>query len=86
MRSSTPTDELSLVHRFWRTWRRLARRIGDAQARVVLSVVYFLVIAPFALVVRLATDPLALDPGTPKGWRTRPTPTEHALERARRQF
>jgi len=51
----------------------------------VLSVADFLVIAPFEPVIRFAMDPLALNPATPKGRRPRPTPTEPALERARRQ-
>ena len=34
----------------------------------------------------LATDPLPLKTGAPKGWRLRPPPTELPLDRARRQF
>ena len=52
----------------------------------MLSLAYLLVVAPFAIVVRLATDPLALKTGAPKGWRLRPPPTEPPLDRARRQF
>jgi len=48
----------------------------------VLSLAYLLVVAPFAIVVRLATDPLALKTGAPKGWRLRPPPTEPPLDRA----
>jgi len=76
---------MSLLRRAWEGWKRFGRRLGDIQARVLLTVFYFTIVAPFALVVRLATDPLAVRRGTPKGWRPRPEPTGTPLERARRQ-
>jgi hypothetical protein len=66
--------------------KRLGRKIGDFQARVLLTIFYFAIIAPFALIVRWATDPLAVKRGTAKGWRLRPAPVGTPLERARRQF
>jgi hypothetical protein len=64
----------------------VGRRIGDFQARLLLTVFYFVIVAPFALAVRWASDPLALKPETPRGWHPRPAPAGPALERARRQF
>jgi hypothetical protein len=63
----------------------VGRRIGDIQARLLLSIVYAVVVAPFALVVQLATDPLAAKPDTVKGWRPRPASSGPSLERARQQ-
>lgn len=37
---------------FWRRWKQTARKIGEFQARVLLSAFYFLILAPFALVFR----------------------------------
>lgn len=71
---------------FWEAWKRFARRIGDVQARVLLTVFYYLILMPFALVLRWRSDPLAIKPGTPKGWRTRSESAETPLEQARRQF
>jgi hypothetical protein len=51
-----------------------------------LTLFYFLLITPFALIVRFASDPLALKPGTSKGWRARIPGFGTPLERARRQF
>ena len=48
----------------------MARRIGDVQARILLSFFYFVILAPFALVLR-RSDPLAIRPGAPRGWRPR---------------
>jgi hypothetical protein len=72
--------------RLWVSWKRFGRRVGDVQARLLLTGFYFLVAAPFALGVKLSSDPLSLAPKTPKGWRSRTAPTGSALERARRQF
>ena len=74
-----------LLHRLWRGWKRIAHKIGDFQARVLLTIFYFVIVAPFALAVRLFADPLALKSTTARGWRAR-TPGAPALEQARRQF
>jgi hypothetical protein len=74
------------AYRLWQWWKRVAHRIGDFQARLLLTVCYFVVIAPFALAVRSMTDPLAIKPGTPKGWRARPADARSAMARALQQF
>jgi hypothetical protein len=43
----------------WRGWRRVARKIGAVQSRIVLAVFYFVLLAPFAVALR-RTDPLRL--------------------------
>ena len=44
----------------------MARRIGDFQARILLSLFYFVILGPFALVLR-RRDPLAIAAGRPRG-------------------
>jgi hypothetical protein len=73
------------VRGLWSAWKRLARRIGDAQARVVLTVFYFLVLGPFAAVLRLRSDPLALRPGAAGRWQGRDEAADGSLAAARRQ-
>jgi hypothetical protein len=68
----------------WRWWTRVAHRIGDVQARILLSVFYFVILGPFALVLR-RRDPLAIRPGASRGWRLRETATRSVAEQARRQ-
>jgi hypothetical protein len=46
----------------------VAKQIGDVQARLLLGLFYFLILAAFALVLRRRSDPLALKPGSPQGW------------------
>jgi hypothetical protein len=42
----------------WAAWMRLARTIGNLQARVLLTVLYAIVFLPFGVCVRLFADPL----------------------------
>ena len=56
------------------------------QARVLLSVFYFVLVWPFALAVKWVSDPLAIKPGAQCGWRPKAGGAGEALERARRQF
>lgn len=70
----------------WARWKVVARRIGDFQARLLLAIFYFVVLAPFALGVKLFSDPLALRATGGSGWTERPVPDDDAGAQARRQF
>lgn len=73
------------VRALWERWKRLARKIADFQARVVLTLFYFAVLGPFAVAVRLGADPLGIKrPGAP-AWRRRPERAGVAAEWAARQ-
>lgn len=52
----------------WNRWKRFAKKVGDVQARFILTVLYFVLIAPFALIVRWAADPLSIKPNVHRGW------------------
>jgi hypothetical protein len=82
MENATPQ---SLFGRVWEGWKRLGRRLGDVQARILLTVFYFLAVPPFALLVKRA-DPLALNPSSRTGWRPRAESPQTPLDSARRQF
>ncbi len=75
---------MTLLRRAWEGWKRFGKKVGDLQARVLLTFFYFVILAPFGLGVR-AADPLGLRrPGG--GWRRRPPPPPgDLLARARRQ-
>jgi len=49
-----------MLKRLWEAWKRLAHRIGNFQARVLLTVLYAVLVLPFGLVVRLFSDPLRI--------------------------
>lgn len=86
MPGSRRIERRSAIGSLWEWWKRVARRIGDFQARVLLILFYFLIAGPFALVVSRVSDPLAIKPNTPRGWRPRGSLEGEPMERARRQF
>jgi hypothetical protein len=75
----------SALRAVWEAWRRFGRRLADVQARILLTVFYYVVLAPFALVLRWRTDPLGLRGQSPPAWRAREEPAGPPLVRARRQ-
>jgi uncharacterized membrane protein len=76
----------SLAARAWQRWTVIARVIGNFQARVLLSLFYFVVVPPFALLVKLAKDPLRLRLAAgATAWTERPVAAPPS-ETARRQY
>ena len=58
--------------RLWNGLLALAKRIGQVQAWLILTLFYFVVMAPAALLYKLAADPLRLRPAR-SIWQDRPT-------------
>ena len=76
----------SLAARAWKRWTVIAHVIGNFQARVLLSLFYFVVVPPFALVVKVWKDPLRLRLAAGEtAWTERPA-TALPSETARRQY
>jgi hypothetical protein len=76
----------ALGRRVWERWKVIAHVIGNFQARVLLTAFYFLIVPPFALIVKIFKDPLGLRPPAGESlWLERPAP-EPAAESGRRQF
>ena len=71
---------------FWKKWQRVAKRIGDFQARLILTVFYFIIIGPFALIVRWGADPLSLKKNAHQGWRVKADTEGSPIKRAMNQF
>jgi hypothetical protein len=63
----------------WQPWKRLAHRAAEIQAIVVLTALYWLVVAPIGLVLKAGRR----SGGT--GWKTRPSAGAVSIEDARRQ-
>lgn len=82
---------MTLLRGIWEAWKRMARIIGNFQARVILTVLYVVLIAPLGLIVRLVSDPLHLRHKVPSNaspdtyWLPRLKPND-TPEEARRQF
>lgn len=71
--------------RAWEKWKAIAHKIGNFQSRLLLSVFYFMIVGPVAIVFRTRSDPLHLRSGSLGGWiETRGTSSK-SMEGAQRQ-
>jgi hypothetical protein len=67
----------------WERFGVLARVFGDMQARVIASLLYFTLILPFGLIMKLTDHPFKQAQRTPH-WDAR-DPVENTLDGAKRQ-
>ncbi len=73
-----------MLRRFWKAWKGLAQRIGNFQARILLTFFYGSIVLPFGLAARFMTDPLRIKRRPPE-WLDHPEETED-IGWARRQW
>ncbi len=73
----------SLYKRAWQAWKDLAHKIGNFQARVILSIFYAVLVLPFGLAARWFSDPLRIKKA-PEQWLDHPNEA-YDLEWARKQ-
>ena len=80
------TEKQGFYRRLWEGWKRIARKIGDFNARVILTLFYFILLFPFAVLLKLFTDPLEIKKKEHIGWHNREDDTDlTVLDRAYRQ-
>ena len=53
------------LKRLWDGWMKIATIFGDFMGRLILTVLYFTVVLPFGLGVRLLRDPMGLKNAEP---------------------
>jgi hypothetical protein len=75
-----------LWRRLWEGWKRFGKKLGNFQARLLLGIFYAIFLAPFAVMLRWLSDPLAIKPGSKRGWLPRGDQETSAEELAKRQF
>ena len=70
----------------WQAWKRAAEKIGHFQARVLWGLMYFILVTPFAIGLKIFADPLRIRKRpSPSWWLEHPRQTL-TLEEAQRQF
>ncbi len=48
-----------VLHSLWNAWKKAANRIGVFQSKIILTLVFYLIFTPYALIGRLfGKDPL----------------------------
>jgi len=77
---------MSILKALWAIFKMIGRKIGDIQARILLTILYYAVFGPFAIAVRLRTDPLGLKHGMLRGWHPVSDGQGAIMDEARRQF
>jgi hypothetical protein len=77
---------VGLMRKLWDRWKRVARKIGDFQARALMTIFYFVILGPVAMATRWHSDPLALKATTPRGWSDIEQKEGAPMEQSRRQF
>lgn len=75
----------SALRRLWKWWRQFAELVGNFQARLLLTALYFVLLAPVALPLRAFRDPLRRRPKGASLWLQRPDRLA-SLDSARRQY
>ena len=55
-----PAVFVKKVKSAWAAWKRIAHKIGNFQARVILTVLYAVAVLPVGLIVRFFSDPLRI--------------------------
>ena len=68
----------------WKRWKIIGDAFGDFQGRLVTVLFYFTIFVPFAVGMRLFSDPLQMRKA-PTSWLKR-APVGKTLDDARRQF
>jgi len=74
---------------FWkirRSTNSFFTRTGNFQSRILLSWFYFIILMPFGILVRLTSDPLAIQKGKRDSYWKSVAEKSDSLESARRQF
>lgn len=70
----------------WQGWLAVVRKIGYVQSQLVLTLIYFVLVAPFALAVRLFSDPLRLRRPSSWQWLSAHARSSATLNSVRQQF
>jgi hypothetical protein len=73
----------SLRTRIWEGWKKFGHSVGNFQARVLLTLIYYVLVLPFGLMVRVFSDSMHMKK-RPEKWFDHP-PLPNTLEEARRQ-
>jgi hypothetical protein len=72
-----------VVKRAWQAWKNIAHKVGNFQARILLTLFYAVLVLPFGIVCRLFRDALRIK-RPPAEWLNHPDET-YDMQWARRQ-
>jgi len=73
------------MSKLWKKWLSIAHFIGNVQMVVLLTLVYWVALAPMAIVLKIVSDPLALRKRENGGWVRRPPPA-NGVDAMKKQY
>ncbi|GIW39972.1 MAG: hypothetical protein KatS3mg076_0549 [Candidatus Binatia bacterium] len=79
------SEPASVWRRLWEGWKRFAHAVGVFNTRVIMTLLYFVVVLPFGIVVRVVSDPLRLKPPPGSNW-SAVLPRSRDLDSVREQY
>lgn len=74
------------IKNLWQRWKDFSKRMGSFQSKIILSLFFFLLVSPFALAVKIFSDPLRIKPKSEKSHWLVKKEIQSDLEHFRRQF
>lgn len=69
--------------KIWEGWKKIAKKIGDFNSRVILTIFYFIFITPISLPIKIK-DPLGIK-NKKQNWIPKEASEGTAMEQALRQ-
>jgi hypothetical protein len=75
-----------MLRYLWERWKVAAHKFGNFQARLLLNIFYFVVLSPFALGVKMFSDPLRMKRQNLSQWLPSDQETISPRQGPRRQF
>lgn len=90
-KKSLRKEELSVdlknsLKNLWQSWKSFSKRMGSFQSRIILSLFFFIVVSPFALGVKVFSDPLRMKHRSSESHWLIKKEMPFDLEQFRRQF
>jgi hypothetical protein len=76
---------MKTLNRILAEWKQIAKHIGDFQSRLILTLFYFIIFMPFALIARLAGFFKPCGCGNNSAWEDRQK-DDATISAAARQF
>ena len=74
------------IKNLWQNWKDFSKRMGSFQSKIILSFFFFIFVSPFALAVKVFSDPLRIKhPGSQSHWLPKKE-IKTDLEQYKRQF
>jgi hypothetical protein len=81
-----PKTPANVFKKIWQSWNDFSKRMGSFQSRILLSLFFFILVSPYAIAVKVFSDPLNIKYQSRTSWWIPKKEIKNELEQYRRQF